>query len=121
MEVDPIQASASQTSTHSALSRSPREEKAGGTSSVPGVVPHGTALPEPQSRESGAVDAIASVAVRQEFPPNTRLHLDEESNRIVAQILDENNEVVRQLPPQELLDISARFNRLQGILFDEQR
>ena len=66
-------------------------------------------------------DPIASVFVQQDFPPNTRLHLDEESNRIVAQVLDENNEVIRQLPPQELLDISARFNRLEGIIFDEQR
>lgn len=63
---------------------------------------------------------VESVIVQQEFPPNTRLRLDEESNRIVAQVLDENNEVVRQVPPQELLEISARFNRLEGVLFDEQ-
>ncbi len=71
----------------------------------------------PSDRFQGAID---SVIVHQQFPRNTRLRVDEASNRIVAQILDENNEVVRQLPPQELLDISARFNRLEGILFDEQ-
>ena len=78
----------------------------------------------PKSELRGAAtpkNPIASVFVQKEFPPNTRLHLDKESNRIVAQVLDENNEVVRQLPPQELLDISARFNRLEGIIFDEQR
>lgn len=68
-------------------------------------------------RSQGAID---SVLVQQQFPKNTRLRVDEASKRIVAQILDENNEVVRQVPPQELLDISARFNRLEGILFDEQ-
>lgn len=66
-------------------------------------------------------NAVASVIVQQEFPPNTRLYLDEESNRIVAQVLDENNEVIRQIPPQELLEISARFNRLEGIIFDQLR
>jgi len=63
---------------------------------------------------------VASVFVQQEFPPNTRLRFDEESNRIVAQVLDDNNEVIRQLPPQELLDISARFNRLEGLLYDRE-
>jgi len=65
-------------------------------------------------------NAVDSVIVQQQFPKNTRLRIDEASKQIVAQILDENNEVVRQLPPQELLDISARFNRLEGILFDKQ-
>ena len=94
-------------------------------------VPLAAARPEAQAtapaRNNGPANTrdthghVASVIVQQEFPPNTRLHLDEESNRIVAQVLDENNEVVRQLPPQELLDITACFNRLEGILFDEQR
>lgn len=88
------------------------------------TVPHRGNEPEGAAARpvgTSAEEKIASVIVRQEFPQNTRLHLDEESNRIVAQVLDENNEVIRQLPPQELLDISARFNRLEGILFNEQR
>ena len=76
--------------------------------------------PEAAQRER-PLSGIDSIAVQQEFPPNTRLHLDEVNNRIVAQVLDDNNEVVRQIPSQELLDISARFNRLQGLLFDEKR
>jgi len=50
----------------------------------------------------------------------TRLRIDETSKRIVAQILDENNEVIRQIPPEELLRIAARFRELQGLLFDER-
>ena len=83
------------------------------------VSPAGAQAPSPG--KVPARDAVASVIVRQEFPRNTRLRLDEESNQIVAQFLDENNEVIRQVPPQELLDITARFNRLEGLLFDEQR
>jgi hypothetical protein len=88
------------------------------TPEKPPLVPAGSVAPRDRDNPHGSVD---SVIVQQEFPPNTRLRLDEESNRIVAQVLDENNEVIRQLPPQELLDITARFNRLEGILFDEQR
>ena len=48
-----------------------------------------------------------------------RLRVDEQSQRIVAQILDENDNVVRQIPPEELLKISQRMRQLEGLLFDE--
>lgn len=50
----------------------------------------------------------------------TRLSVDDATKRLVAEIVDQNNEVIRQIPPQELLDVVARFNRLQGMLFDER-
>jgi uncharacterized FlaG/YvyC family protein len=50
---------------------------------------------------------------------STKYHIDESSQRIVAQILNENREVIRQLPPEELLQIAARFREIQGILFDK--
>ena len=49
----------------------------------------------------------------------TRLRVDEDSQRIVAQILDENHEVVKQVPPEETLELAARLKRLSGILFDK--
>jgi uncharacterized FlaG/YvyC family protein len=49
----------------------------------------------------------------------TRLRFDEDSKRIVAQIVNEANEVIRQVPPEEVLRIAAKLRRLQGILFDE--
>jgi hypothetical protein len=60
------------------------------------------------------------IVVEQQLPPNTRLRVDEESNQIVAQILDENNEVVRQIPPEALLELSSKFNKLEGLLFDRE-
>ena len=53
-------------------------------------------------------------------PRSTRLRVDEETERIVAQVLDENNEVIRQIPPEEVLRIAAQFRRFQDLLFDEQ-
>ena len=49
-----------------------------------------------------------------------RLRIDETSKRVVTQILDENNQVIKQIPPEELLQIAARFKRLTGLLFDKQ-
>lgn len=53
-------------------------------------------------------------------PSTTRIRVDEESKRIVTQIIDANNEVIRQIPPKEVLEFSARFKKLQGLLFDER-
>ncbi len=53
-------------------------------------------------------------------PSTTRIRVDEDSKRIVTQIIDANNEVIRQIPPKEVLEFSARFKKLQGLLFDER-
>ena len=50
----------------------------------------------------------------------TRYHVDKDSHEIVTQIIGQNNEVIRQIPPQDLLDISAKFKKLQGLLFDRR-
>jgi len=49
-----------------------------------------------------------------------RLRIDEASKRIVAQIVNEDNEIIKQIPPEELLRIAARFRDLRGKLFDRK-
>lgn len=49
----------------------------------------------------------------------TRLRLDERTDGVVAQIVNKNNEVIRQLPPEEALRIAARFHDLVGLIFDK--
>ena len=44
---------------------------------------------------------------------------DEASGRSAVQVVDESGEVIRQLPPQELLDVYARIRDIVGILLDE--
>lgn len=53
-------------------------------------------------------------------PAGAIVRIDEATSRWVAQLVDENNEVIRQIPPEELLEIAAKFRRLQGLLFDER-
>ena len=50
----------------------------------------------------------------------TRFHVDESSRRFIAEILNENNEVIKQIPPEEALRIAARFRQLVGLLFNQQ-
>ncbi len=99
-------------------------------------------LPAPQLRASeGAVEATALArhapepkeeqvqqAARPVEPaPQPQLSsgipqfsVDKETRQIVARIVDENNEVIRQIPPEELLKVAARIRKLEGILFDEK-
>ena len=77
---------------------------------------HATQLSEEQTKDtarSGVGPVTSAIS-------GTRLRVDERTKRIVAQFVDESNNVVRQLPPEELLRISAQFERLQGLLFDEK-
>ncbi len=56
-------------------------------------------------------------------PPitSTRLKIDEENQRIVIQILDaQKNEVIRQIPPEEWLKFLSRWQKVQGLFFNEQ-
>lgn len=59
--------------------------------------------------------------VEQEFSTvsGVRLHVDAETNRIIAQIVDENDNVVRQIPPEDALRIAAQTRELLGLLFDK--
>ncbi len=44
---------------------------------------------------------------------------DEASGRSAVQVLDASGNVIRQIPPQELLDVYAKIRNIVGILLDE--
>jgi hypothetical protein len=48
----------------------------------------------------------------------TRMHVDEATERIVAQIVGRKNEVIKQIPPEELLRILAKSIDYYGLVFD---
>lgn len=47
-----------------------------------------------------------------------RLRFDEGTQRVIAQIVDKDNKVVRQIPPEDVLRIAAKTRELLGLLFD---
>jgi uncharacterized FlaG/YvyC family protein len=50
----------------------------------------------------------------------TRMRVDSATKRLVTQIVDEMDQVIKQIPPEELLRIVARTRDLQALLFDER-
>lgn len=101
----------------SRTTRSPAPQREAGVPARPPSAPKPEPAPEMEQAERVARNAALSEALRDSKP---RMRVDSETSRIVTQLVNKNNEVVRQIPPQELLDIAARFRRLQAVLFDKR-
>jgi len=44
---------------------------------------------------------------------------DERTGRVVCRIMDqETNEILRQVPPEEMLELAARLDEVAGLIFD---
>ena len=50
----------------------------------------------------------------------SRIRLDESTDRIVVQILNSKDEVIRQFPPEEALRFAALFRQVTGLIFDQE-
>ncbi|MDP7640037.1 MAG: flagellar protein FlaG [Candidatus Hydrogenedentes bacterium] len=78
-----------------------------------------TTAPRGEERAHSAPVAFAAdsaVSTRH----GTRFHLSDPPRRLIAEIVDANNKVIKEIPPKEVVEIAARFRRLVGLLFDEQ-
>ena len=52
---------------------------------------------------------------------NIKVRIDETHDRIVTQIVDpDKGEIIKQIPPQELLEIMTRVKELVGLLLDRE-
>ena len=71
--------------------------------------------PRPETTQA-AVEPASELSARKRA--GTRLRIDEATERIVAQIIGPENEVIRQIPPEEQLRIIAKTRSLLGLLFD---
>jgi flagellar protein FlaG len=76
-----------------------------------------------ESVEAPSLDE--ALAQLQEFSRNMRRSLDfsvdSESGRSVVRVMDvETDQVVRQIPTEEAINIARNIERIKGILFEEQ-
>ena len=94
----------------------------------PQTVPQKTDLNKPGEPGSYPVDQVAiKMAVDDANRAlqflNTRLQFSvhEETNQIMVKVIDETNgEIIREIPPEKLLDALAKMWELVGILIDEK-
>lgn len=81
-----------------------------------GTAPTAPASPELNRKVQRTEQAI-EVALSERS--GTRLRIDKATNRIIAQIMDRDQNVIKQIPPEEALEIAARLREFRGHMFDE--
>ncbi|GIW07973.1 MAG: hypothetical protein KatS3mg060_2778 [Dehalococcoidia bacterium] len=75
----------------------------------PNAAPRRARPPEDRRNPDGALHRVA-------------YSYDEEANRYVMTLIDaESGQVIRQVPPDELLRIAAEINRYLGVILDAKR
>jgi len=66
-----------------------------------------------------AMERVAGTA--NVFNRKIQLEVDKESNMVIVKIIDsETNEVIRQVPPEELVRLSKNTTDLKGLLIDKE-
>lgn len=98
--------------------QNPRTEE--GAKAVPKKAPNRVRDVSEQEREQ----TVRAEKRRLEVPgaerTGTRLRVDNATERIVAQVLGQGNEVIKQIPPEEQLKVIANVREMQRRLLDEQ-
>lgn len=55
------------------------------------------------------------------FTSELDFSVDEETERLVVKLLDKSTgEILRQIPPEEILHIAKMLDKLQGLLYDDR-
>ena len=70
-----------------------------------------------EEQVNAAIDILAARKAAR-TRSGTRFSHDEITNQVVAQIVNESNEVILQIPSEEALRIAARFRQVTGLFFD---
>ena len=82
----------------------------------------GTKVPEEQYKSNidKAVENLRSAGDL--FNKRLDFRVDEKTNRIVVKVIDtRTDKVIKEIPPEQLLDLAAKIQEMVGLLVDEER
>jgi len=82
--------------------------------------PEATAQPRPGKNEEQEQLAARLVTPAPLEITRRAFRFDDDTKRIVVQVIAESNEVIKQIPPEEFLRMAARLRQVQGLLCDER-
>ncbi len=83
----------------------------------------GSAQPQAAPVDRPAIDrAVAKVSeVLARADPRLKIEVDDETERVVVKIVREDSgEVIRQIPPEELLELERYLSSGKGLLLEER-
>jgi flagellar protein FlaG len=85
-------------------------------------LPQGTRAPVQETAFAPIAAEVVSELndVAKVLQTNLQFSIDEKTNKIVVKVLDaDTQKVIRQIPPEDVMKMSARIQELLGILFDQ--
>ena len=98
--------------TRPAVSAATRVEQTVGPSETAQATPGSQAISETVSRLNEAVQVVKR---------DLQFRVDDESGRTVITVLDsETEEVIRQIPPEQVLTLAENIESLKGVLFSAE-
>jgi flagellar protein FlaG len=74
------------------------------------------------SADRSKIDQVATRVneVLSQADPQLRIRVDNETERVVVKVVEqESGEVIRQIPPEELLELEKYLSSLKGLLLQE--
>lgn len=88
--------------------------------------PRTSPAPEPARPDTDTLtdtpDSATLERLRQRSRANTasgvRLQVNETVDRVIAQIVNDSNEVIKQIPPEDAVRAFTRFREVTGLIFD---
>jgi flagellar protein FlaG len=88
------------------------------TSTRPVATPDRAVDPSPQPSAEQLTQAVAGInQVMQKLAPGLEFSIDQESNRTIVKVVDQQTkELIRQMPSAETLEIAKALDRVQGLL-----
>jgi flagellar protein FlaG len=77
---------------------------------------------ETQATETQVETALQSInQAMEKLAPNLEFAFDKESNRTIVKVVDqETQEIIRQMPSKEALEIAKALDKLQGLLIQQK-
>jgi uncharacterized FlaG/YvyC family protein len=75
------------------------------------------------SKESQVAAAANALVLEQHalsIANGSRTYHDKSTNRFVVEVVNSNNEVIRQIPLEETLESTRRFRKLTGLIFNQE-
>ncbi len=78
---------------------------------------------EPPFTKEGLNDAVNMLnAAAKTINNRIAFSVDEKTDRIIMRVLDaNNNEVIREIPPKEVIRLAAQIREMIGMFIDESR
>jgi uncharacterized FlaG/YvyC family protein len=79
-----------------------------------------TAGATPSGDQGSTASSVQSGTTLASERTGTNIRIDQDTNRIVAQVLGEDGEVIAEIPPEAVLKAAEKLRELEGLLFNQE-